>query len=121
MNLYERQQFDFLLITAVERYVERLIQRNEGAENALARLRTDPQSDTIQLNVFVNAVFQDFLLANTAGACFVLQSLETQTLPAPAPGKVETMLIHMAKTAFAKLLLQKTDEFLEQETMYGTS
>ena len=120
MNLYERQQFDFLLFTAVERYVERLIQRNEGAENALARLRTDPQSDTIQLASFVDAIFQDFLLANTAGACFILQALETQTLPAPIPGKIEKMLIAMTKTAFGKLLLQKTDEFLEQETMYGT-
>ena len=41
MELYERQQFDFLLQTSVERYVERIEQRNEGATNALERLLVD--------------------------------------------------------------------------------
>ena len=75
MQLHERQQFDFLLLTAAERYVERLTQRNEGAVNALQRLKADPNGEGVWLDEFVNAIFQDFLLENAAGACFILQAL----------------------------------------------
>ncbi|CCQ98306.1 hypothetical protein CULT_830034 [[Clostridium] ultunense Esp] len=37
MNPHERQYFNLLLAMAVERFCERIIQRNEGAENALYR------------------------------------------------------------------------------------
>jgi hypothetical protein len=76
MNLHEKQQFDFLLMTAAERFSERLIQRNAGAENALKKLRHDPQSEGVWLDDFVKVLFQDFLLDNTAGACFILEALE---------------------------------------------
>lgn len=115
MELYQRQQFDFLLLTAVDRYVERLIQRNEGAENALRKLRQDPQGEGIWLNQFAEAIFQDFLLDNTAGACFILQSLAQQTVSAPNAGSIEKMLVAMAREAFADLLRRKTEEFLEQQ------
>lgn len=119
MQLHERQQFDFLLATAVERYVDTLIQRNEGAANALTRLQQNPNGEGIWLDRYVTAIFQDFLLDNAAGACFVLQALARQSARAPAAGSVETMLLALAKTAFAELLRQKTAEFLEQESMYG--
>ena len=37
MEAYLRQQFDFLLITATERFVERVVQRSGGPEAALNR------------------------------------------------------------------------------------
>lgn len=118
MELHERQQFDFLLMTAVERYVERLEQRNAGAGDALARLRSDPNGEGVWLDEFVAAIFEDFLLANIGGACFTLQALAQRTLPETAAGRVETVLIRMARTAFAGLLKQKTEEALEQRLAF---
>jgi len=83
VNAHERQQFDMLLHAAVDRFAERLIQRNDGPENARARLLDTPEADGVWLSGFVDAVFQDSLLDNTAGACFVLEALERRPLPSP--------------------------------------
>ncbi|MFV9507247.1 MAG: hypothetical protein AB4911_22075 [Oscillochloridaceae bacterium umkhey_bin13] len=119
MEAYQRQQFDFLLLTAVERYSERLVQRNEGAANALARLQADPQGEGVWLDQFAEAIFRDFLLDNVAGACFVLQALARRRIPSPAAATIETMLQTMALRAFADLLAAKTSEALEQQIGYG--
>ncbi|GAB4436819.1 MAG: hypothetical protein OHK0015_28990 [Chloroflexi bacterium OHK40] len=119
MEAYQRQQFDFLLLTAVDRYVERIVQRNEGAANALARLRADPQGEGIWLDEFTRAIFRDFLLDNPAGACFVLQALPRRRLPAPEAGTVEQILQQLALRAFADLLGAKATEALEQQIGYG--
>jgi len=121
MELHERQQFDFLLMTAVERFVERLEQRHGGAGEALALLRRDSYTTGILLDEFVSAMFRDFLLDNIAGACFVLQALPQRTAPEPGAGSVEAVLIAMAKTAFADLLKQKTEEALEQHLAFQAS
>jgi hypothetical protein len=118
MDLHERQQFDFLLHSAVERFVERLEQKNQGAENALHRLREDPNGKHVWLDTFTNAIFADFLLDNVAGACFVLSALERGIVRMPFTGKIGDVLIAMAKSAFANLLRQKTEETLEQRTGY---
>ena len=119
MELYQRQQFDFLLMTAAERFVERIVQRNEGIENALQRLQTDPQGEGIWLDEYVKAVFQDFLLNNTAGACFILQALEKRMVQAPVEHTIELLLSELAHRAFAALLREKVLEALEQASMYG--
>jgi hypothetical protein len=119
VEAYQRQQFDFLLVTAAERFVERIVQRNEGAANALERLRANPQGEGIWLDAFVQAIFQDFLLDNLAGACFILQALARKSTPAPPVGTIEAMLISMARRAFADLLARKTEELLEQQIGYG--
>ncbi|HMQ55131.1 MAG TPA: hypothetical protein PKE64_29340 [Anaerolineae bacterium] len=120
MELHERQQFDFLLLTAVDRYVERIVQRNQGAANALHQLRQDPQGEGLWLDQFVEALFQDFLLDNTAGACFILKALDQQPGLVPAEGKIETILRTLARRTFAGLLRRKTEEFLEQQaSLYG--
>ncbi|QJW94961.1 hypothetical protein [Frigoriglobus tundricola] len=119
MDLHERQQFDFLLVTAVERFVERLEQRNEGAANALARLRADPEQTGVGLTEFVRAVFNDFLLGNPDGACFVLRALPRRRVDRPAAGTVEEVLMGMAAEAFGGLLKQKTEERLEQHAAYS--
>jgi hypothetical protein len=118
VDLHERQQFDLLLQLSVERYVERLEQRNEGAENALLRLRKDPESAGIWLGEFVEAIFQDFLLNTADGAAFVLRALPKRRILALHTGTVEAVLAAMARDAFGDLLRQKTDEELERRMGY---
>ena len=118
MDLHERQQFDLLLQLSVERYVERLEQRNEGPENALHRLRAAPQGKGIWLSRFVEAIFQDFLLNTPDGAAFVLRALPGRKIHAPLPGSVESMLKGMAAQAFSDLLREKTEEELERRIGY---
>src|SRR5271168_4002509 len=100
MDLHERQQFDLLLQLSVERYVERLEQRNEGAENALYRLRAAPQGEGIWLSQFVDAIFQDFLLNTPDGAAFVLRAMAQRTVFAPPSGTIESMLDAIARNAY---------------------
>ena len=120
MELHQRQQFDFLLMTAAERFVDRLIQRNQGPAQALERLREQPNGPGVWLDDFVDALFQDFLLDNPAGACFVLQALAKRRLsdPLPQADKVETLLQALARQLFGELLRSKVTEMLEQEALF---
>jgi hypothetical protein len=68
MELHEWAQFDFLLNTAAERFVERLVQRTGGLEEGLAALRRDPQGESVWLDEFIRAVLRDFLLDGQGGA-----------------------------------------------------
>lgn len=120
MHLHEKQYFDFLLATAVERFVERLEQRNEGAENALPRLRDDPNGPGIWLDEYTDAIFRDFLLDNVAGACLVLSALSRRQAAATPPDRIENTLLLMAKRAFADLLHAKAEEILEQHIAYSS-
>ena len=119
MDLHLRQQFDFLLITAVDRFAERLEQRLGGPGPALERLRAEPNGEGVWLDEMTRNLFSDFLLDNPAGACFVLQALANRRQPAPPGGKIEDMLVEMAITAFGSLLAAKTEEALEQRSGYG--
>ncbi|MDQ0340943.1 hypothetical protein J2S00_003783 [Caldalkalibacillus uzonensis] len=123
MNLHEQQYFNFLLAMAVDRFSERIVQRNEGIQNALIRLRTNPQGDGVWLNEFVDAFFREALLDNPAGACLILQALAKQNLTVPSSifehTTVGEVLQAMAKQTFAALLLQKTEEALEQSLAFG--
>ena len=47
MDLHQRQQFDFLLQTATERFVARLEERFRDAEPALVKLRAEPDGDGV--------------------------------------------------------------------------
>ncbi len=113
MEAYQRQQFDFVLGIAIERFVDRIIHRCGSHEAALTRLRADPQGEGVWLDAFVQAFMRDVLLDNPAGACFVLQALERRQIAAPQPGTVGTMLEQMALRAFADLLAAKAEEALE--------
>ncbi len=120
MELHQRQQFDFLLLTAAERFTERLIQRNGGIAPALRQLREAPDGPGVWLRKFVEALFHDFLLDNPAGACFVLQALPRQKVQiATSSGKVEQVLQEMAIQVFAKVLHQKVEEQLEHALTFS--
>ncbi|NGQ94364.1 hypothetical protein G3578_04130 [Brevibacillus sp. SYP-B805] len=123
MDPHEQQYVNLLLAMAVDRFSERIIQRNEGAQNALDRLRTNPQGDGVWLNEFVDAFFRDALLDNPAGSCLILQALANRRLNVPSPiferATVGEVLQEMAKQTFATLLQQKTEEALEQTLVFG--
>lgn len=118
MNAHEQQYFNVLLSMAVERFSERLVQRNEGIAGALARLRLDPQGEGVWLEPFVAAFFRDALLDNPAGACFVLNALANRKITRePSWNGAQTVgeaLQNLAMQQFADLLRQKTEEALEQ-------
>jgi len=123
VNAHERQYFQVLLSMAVDRFSQRLIQRNQGVDGALDKLRRDPQGDGVWLDEFVDAFFRDALLDNPAGACFVLNALANRPL---SPGEsldgigtVGELVQRLAVRQFADLLRQKTEEALEQAAMFG--
>lgn len=123
MDLYQKQQFGFFLQTATERYVSRLEERFRGADSALAKINEDCEGEGVWLTRFTEAVFEDFLLNNIEGACFVLQALANRRLSSKSCESsdsvtVEEALVVMAKQLFAELLLQKTVESLEQHSGY---
>lgn len=118
MDLYAQQQFGFLLEIATERYVARLEERFRGPAPALAKIKADPEGEGVWLSQFTDAIFEDFLLGNAAGASFVLQALARRSIQLSAEGSVEELLVLMAKQLFAELLHQKTVESLEQHSGY---
>lgn len=120
MDLYKRQQFEFLLQTAVERLAEKLEQRHRGSESALQSLQ---QGNSNGLIVdFVEAIFQDFLLDNIDGACFILSAIPQRRLGQPvslcADQSIQSTLVQFAKQQFHLLLQAKTLEALEQHAGY---
>ncbi len=121
MDLHVRQQFDFLFATAVERFAERLEQRNEGPHRALVRLQNDPEGAGVWLSEFVEAVFSEFLLGEPAGSAFVLEALARRPWPADFEpgGSIEQVLTRAARAAFGELLLAKTEEALEQRALFA--
>ncbi|EZP77504.1 hypothetical protein H839_07714 [Parageobacillus genomosp. 1] len=123
MNPHEQQYFNLLLAMAVDRFSERIIQRNEGVQKALERLRANPDGEGIWLNEFVDAFFRDALLDNPAGSCLILQALANQRVNDLSNiverVTVGEMLQEMAKQTFAVLLHRKTEEALEQTLAFG--
>ncbi len=120
MDAHARQQFDFLLNAAIERFVERCEQRCGGPVPALARLREDPNTEGVWVDEFVQALFRDFLLDNADGAAFVLQALARRPVPVvTTPARsVGDWMQRVAEQAFAAVLAAKTDEALEQRLAF---
>ncbi len=118
MDLHQKQQFGFLLETATDRYVARLEERFRGPEKALQTVKDDAEGDGVWLSQFTDAIFEDFLLNNIEGACFVLQALATRQATINGSGRVQDVLLPAAKQLFSELLLQRTVESLEQHSGY---
>lgn len=120
MEAHQRQQFDFLLNAAIERFVERCEQRCGGPVPALARLREDPNADGVWVDQFVQALFRDFLLDSPAGAAFVLQALAKRPVPVITTPvtSIGAWLQQVAAQSFADVLARKTEEALEQRLAF---
>ena len=119
MELHQRQQFDFFLMTAIERFSETIVQRCAGTQNALDKMRQDRNGDGIWLEEYVDHLFTDFLYDNTAGACFILSALEKRQIRVEQEDAVEKVLTKMAKSVFSDLLEKKTIESLERSVGIG--
>jgi hypothetical protein len=119
MEPYLRQQFDMLLLTAADRFSERIAVRCEGQAQALRQLRDAPDGEGVWLADFVDAVFAEFCIDNAAGACFVLEAAQKRITSVAAEGTVADILVQMAKSIFAKLLAAKTAESLDRAERYG--
>jgi hypothetical protein len=119
MELHERRLFETTLGAAIERFRERIVQRNGGMERALERLVADPEGEGVWLGTFVKGFFTDELLDNPAGALYILSALERRTVAGVAGGKVGDVLVALAKTAFAELVRAKAIESLESGLAYA--
>lgn len=119
MELHERQQFDLLLAQAGESFIERIVQRCAGQENAVRALEQDPNSEGVWLDDFVDAVFADWCLDNAEGAMFVLGALQRRHLSFEAEGPVGEVLVRAAKAVFGDLLYSKVRESMARASVYG--
>lgn len=119
MDVYQQQQFDLLLAQTGEAFIERIVQRCGGQENALAALRADRNADGVWLDEFVDAVFADWCLDNAEGATFVLCALQRRQLTLDASATVGELLVAAAKAAYADLLHMKVLESISRASVYG--
>lgn len=111
-----------------ESFAERIVQRCAGQDAAIAALADDPEGEGVWLSQFVDAVFDEWCLADADGAAFVLRALRTRPLPADGltqlsadlvGGTVEQLLIGTAKATFAQLLRNKVLESMRRASVYG--
>jgi hypothetical protein len=119
VDAYLRQQFDVLLLTAADRFTERIVQRCGGYHNAQQQLRTDPDGPGSWLSEFVDAVFAESCLDDVAGACFVLQAAPKQNVNIQSEATVTDVVLSLAKDVFTTLLLTKVTEALDRAERYG--
>jgi len=119
MELFLRQQFDLLLQDATGNFAERVVHRCGGPDEALARLRSDPDGDGVLRSEFVRSFFEENLLANPAGHCFVLEALERRTLPPDPGGPANEVLGRLAEAAFADVLTTMTTQLIQRQQIYS--
>lgn len=119
MDLHQRQQFDVLLAQAGEAFIDRIVQRCGGQDNALRALRSDRNGDGVWLDEFVGAVFADWCLDNAEGAAFVLTALQRRPLALSAAGSVGDVLQSAARSVFGDLLYEKVVESMSRASVYG--
>lgn len=118
MELHLRQQFELMLSEATGNFVERIVHRCGGEEEALRRLQTDPNAEGVWIDEFVNAFFEEHLLASVGGSAFVLEALERRTVPADAGGTVSEVLPRLARAAFADVLAVQAAQLIQRTLVY---
>lgn len=119
MELFLRQNFEIMLQDATGNFTERTVHRCGGPDNALERLRTDPDGEGVFRSEFVSAFFEENLLNNTAGHAFVLEALEKRVLPPDAGGVVADVLKRLAEAAFADVLTTMTAQLIQRQQIYS--
>ncbi len=118
MELHLRQQFELMLSEATGNFVERIVHRCGGEDEALRRLQEDPNSDGVWIEEFVNAFFEEHLLTSVGGACFVLEALERRSVPADAGGPVAEVVPRLARAAFADVLAVQAAQLIQRTLVY---
>lgn len=119
MELFLRQQFEVLLQEATGNFTERIVYRCGGRGNALELLRADPEGEGVFRGEFVRAFFEENLLNNEAGQCFVLEALAHRTLPADPGGPAGEVLARLAHAAFADLLTAQAAQLIQRQQIYS--
>ena len=119
MELHQRQQFDLLLSQSAESFIDRIVQRCAGQQEALRALELDRNAEGIWLDQFVDAVFADWCLENPDGAAFVLCALQRRRVAIEYDGMIGDLLMQAAKSAFADLLYEKVRESMSRASVYG--
>lgn len=119
MELFLRQQFELLLQDATGNFTERIVHRCGGPDNALARLADDPDGEGVHRAEFVRSFFQENLLDNVGGHCFVLEALERRILPADPGGPAAEVLQRLAEAAFADVLTTMTAQLIQRNQIYS--
>lgn len=120
MDVHQRQQFELLLAQSAEAFIERIVQRCAGQENALRTLQHDRNAEGVWLDDFVDAVFADWCLDNPEGAAFVLCALQRRPIELlAASGSIGEVLVRAAKGAYAELLHEKVLESMSRASVYG--
>jgi len=119
MELFLKQQFELLLQEATGNFTERTVHRCGGPDAALERLTSDPDGDGVHRGQFVQAFFEENLLDNVGGYCFVLEALERRTLPADPGGTAADVLGRLAKAAFADVLTTMTAQLIQRQQIYS--
>ncbi len=119
MEIWSQSLFDMVLMSSVERLFERATTRFEGEEAALAKLKSPDDSLAQLVESFVSAIFNDFGIGDSAGACFILKALDRQMVTVKGfEGTLGDLLLGMAKVAFSEILVRKTIEAAELSMSY---
>jgi hypothetical protein len=119
MELFLRQQFELMLQDATGNFTERIVHRCGGEDVALARLRGDPEAEGVHRTAFVSAFFEENLIDNLAGYCFILEALERRSVPADQGGPVADVLGRLAKSAFSDVLTTMTAQLIQRNQIYS--
>lgn len=119
MELFLRQQFELMLQEATGNFTERVVHRCGGPDAALERLDSDPEGEGVYRGEFVRAFFEENLLNNAGGYCFVLEALERRTLPDVTGGPVLDVLARLAEAAFADVLTVMTKQLIQRQQIYS--
>ena len=119
MELYRRQQFEFLVQTAVERFAERLEQRCHS-QQAICQAAAG-ELEPFGFGEFIDAIFADFLLDNVDGACFILQAVPKLSIGEQQLNSrmtVEATVVALAKHQFRELLRRKIQEAIDYRSSF---
>lgn len=118
MELHLRQQFELMLSEATGNFVERIVHRCGGEEEALRRLQEDPNAEGVWIDEFVSAFFDEHLLTNAAGSCFVLEALERRSVPEDPGGPVVDVVARLARSAFSDVLSVQAAQLIQRTLVY---
>lgn len=118
MELFARQHADRLLETATADFVGRAVHRCGGVDEALRRLREDPDGEGVWASRFVDAFVTEEMLDTPAASAFVLEAFATRTVGPDAGGPVAEVLDRLARQVLRDLLVAKADQHLQQAQLW---